>query len=169
MAHGNRGSRMNKSWLHIPAIDADMTAAGHQGGASLAFVEPATVLRMIGDYLITPTNGGVVALDAANIGVGIGIVSTDAATLGATALPDPASEADYPWLYWKVSSLYFRGVLDPTIPSGSADVVRVSFDIRSMRKIKPRESLSFGIEYVNVSGAPPLTFQSGGVRVLVAT
>jgi len=132
----------------------------------LALTGPWTVIRMIGEYIIAPTTAPV-ALDKVRMIVGIGVVSTDAATVGASALPDPGAEPDYPWLYWKDHPVQYAST--EVDPAGEAGTVRASFDIHSMRKIKPRESLVFVFEYNNVNGDPPLTAGVGLTRVLVAT
>ena len=85
---------------------------------------------------------------------------------GAGSLPDPGSEAAYPWLFWKQHQFVYQ------LPTSDGDEidssVRVAFDSRSMRKIKPQETLAFVSEYTDVSGALPMTVFGAAVRVLVA-
>ena len=93
------------------------------------------------------------------------MVSTDAATLGATAMPDPLGEVDYSWLYWADHTFSYPGTAVSGLePFGS---LRKSFDVRSMRKMKPRESLIMVVQYADSSGAPPLTFFAASTRVLI--
>jgi len=40
------------------------------------------------------------AADECRVAFGIALVSSDAAVLGATAMPDPAGEPEFPWLWW---------------------------------------------------------------------
>ena len=123
---------------------------------------------MLGEYVISPTAGATFAADdAATIGVGIGVVSTDAATAGAASVPDPIGEPDYPWLYWADIPFYFAG----SGPGGDEITahVRRQFDIRSMRKLKPRETLTWVFQYGNLVGNPPLSLNVANTRVLVAT
>ncbi len=163
MARGSY-SKLTKEWVSIPGKVALLTATGTVGGSKFDFSTAGTVLRMIGEYCIGPTSAPT-AVDGCTIGIGIGIVSTDAATLGATALPDPVLEPNYPWLYWGVHDFYFStNEADPSAANGS---VRRHFDIRSMRKFKPRESLVCVIEYVDSVGAPPMHFDASAIRVLV--
>jgi len=123
-----------------------------------------TVLRMIGEYVITPS-ANTVAADSAIIGVGIGIISTDAFAVGGASLPDPLTDEDFPWLYWKEHPFEFAGAAESS--ASLAVSVRVSFDIRSMRKMKPKQTLAFVTQYGDVAGAPPLVVHVGSTRVLV--
>ena len=164
MANFTRG-RMAKEWNSIPDGIALMTAASTTLVGSLLFNIPGTILRMLGEYVIAPTINPV-ATDRAVVTVGIGFVSTDAATVGSTAMPDPDEEAEFPWLYWASHAFVFEdvdGVYNP------AETVRRSFDVKTMRRFKPGQSLACVVEYVDVLGAPPLTFLAGTTRVLFGT
>ncbi len=168
MSNGHRatGHRMPKEWAGMPGIELNFTADATQLGGSIAFATPATVLRMIGEYLVSPTDGGgFVNGDRADITVAIGVVSTDA--FDAAATPDPASEPEYPWLYWADHPVF----IPDSTPAERDDVVgsvRRTFDIRSMRKLKPRESLCWVVQYGDLTGTPPLTVGIGQTRVLLA-
>ena len=158
------GPRQAKLWGSFPGLSVSLTANGTFAGPVLDASAPQTVLRMLGEYVIAP-DAATVNQDCADVGVGIAVVSTDAATLGATALPDPASEPDYPWLYWATHPFFFNQT--GVDPNGAYAQGRFSFDIRSMRKMKARESLVLVVEYVDVAGAPPLQFVSATTRVLL--
>jgi len=164
-----RSQRMPKHWERI----GSSALIGFTGDATglaanpLDLPEAWTCLRLIGEYIIAAAATTIVAADFASIAVGIGVVSTDAATLGASAMPDPAGEPDFPWLYWASHSFSFLTTSDPE-PSGAAGSVRKAFDVKSMRKIKPRESLVMVAQYTDVTGAPPLNWGHGITRVLVA-
>ncbi len=165
MANRHGGPRQSKVWTQMPAVQVAMTGTGTSIGGSVSNTEPFTVLRMIGNFLVSLTPGGTFAEgDGAGITLAIGVVSTDAATLGATAMPDPGAEPEYPWLFWKQVILTVESA---TPAFGRIDnSVRMDFDIRSMRKMKPRESLIWVLEYGNFSGSPPVTANLGIVRVL---
>ena len=167
MADRVSGPRLRKSWVAIPSINLALVIDGTVLGGSVQFAEPATVLRMLGEYVLMNT-GPLTAGDRAKVAVGIGVVSTDAFNLGATAMPDPAGEADYPWLYWAEHQMFtpVGGTIDPNAAGMS---LRRSFDIRSMRKMKPRESLAAMVEYGDGAGTPPLQFLFSQTRVLVGT
>lgn len=165
MADRFRTPRKEKEWACIPSFVQAMTANATFATGALAFASSATVMRMLGEYVITPT-AAPGAGDQVKVTIGIGKVSTDAATAGAGSLPDPAEECEYPWLYWAEHSFLFSGTQSER--DGGAGVVRVPFDIRSMRKFKPRESLVFIFQYTDIVGAPPLTFLGSQTRTLIA-
>ncbi len=159
------GVRMGKQWSFLGGqftlltVDATVIAS-----ASIDSTTAQTILRMIGEYSISPTSAPV-AGDRAAVGVGIGVVSSDAFAAGSGSMPDPSAEADYPWLYWANHTFSYAGV-EPS-QGGAALSVRKFFDIKSMRRMKPRESLATVVQYVNLNGDPPLTFAMGVTRVLL--
>jgi len=135
------------------------------GNASIPFSVAATVIRMMGEYIIIPTSAPT-ALDACKIAVGIGRVSADAFGVGGDSLPDAAGNAEYPWLYW---AEHHFGFGDTAVSSGGAGLsVRKSFDVKSMRKFKPSENLVVVVQYVDITGTPPMTIHFGQVWVLLA-
>jgi len=169
MARTHSGSRMPKNWIGIN-LTANRTLFTVNStsviGDAANILEAVTVLRMIGEYIIGPTVAPSVN-DAAAVSVGIGIFSSDAVALGGTAMPDPGAEPDFLWLFWAKHPLIYQDVsLDPSSPVAA---LRRSFDIRSMRKVKSRESIAMVVDYEDNNGAPPVTFWCPGVRILVAT
>ena len=82
-------------------------------------------------------------------------------------MPDPATDANYPWLYWASHKLFFTSSGNSG-EGGAGYSLRRSFDIKSMRKLKPSESLAFVFQYSDIAGAPPLQFTAGQTRVLLA-
>ena len=168
MSNGHRGAaRMQKHWHFIPRSNIALTGSSTAIGGSLALDGPWTVIRMLGHFTSFFTAGGtVVAGDKAFIGIGIGVVSSDAVSAGAGSVPDPSGEPDYPWLYWTEFTLDAI-VVSPEQTGGVGSVTK-DFDIRSMRKLKPRESLIVVAEYVDLSGAPLVDVSFSATRVLVA-
>ncbi len=161
--------RMRKEWQSIPGVFQSQTANGTIIGSSLAFTNPTTVLRCLTEYLFGPT-GVATAGDGCSITCGLCVVSTDAATLGASAVPDPAGEMDYPWLYWASHMFEFPSATSSTAGQGDQSgmgTVRRVVDVKSMRKITPRQSLVWVFEYVDNAGIPPMTVDIGITRVLV--
>ncbi len=167
MAHRGSYPKRRKQWSAIPGIAFGMTADSTNGAGSLGFAEACTVLRMLGEYTIFPTSPPV-AGDEVVVTIGIGVISSDAAALGATAFPDPSEEPEYPWLYWASHGFGYNGTLEESALLSSS--LRQKFDVRSMRKIKPRESLQMVVQYADVgsAGDPPLTIVTGVTRVLIA-
>ena len=163
--HG--GIRMVKQWAGIPGIHLDFTSAVTLSGASLLVTESLTVFRMLAEYTISPSVAPSVAFDECVIVIGIGVCSTDAfAVAAAAALPDPNSEPEFPWLYWASHPFYFPNAEESQgIRSQS---LRRVIDIRSMRKLKPRESLFWVAQYGDINGTLPMTVAIGNTRVLLA-
>jgi len=159
---------MSKEWSFISSSNSALTGVGTTVGGTLAFAIPGTVLRMLGEYVIGPTSA-ITAGDNARVILGIALVSTDAATLGATAMPDPAGDADYPWLYWMDHPLFFPEAGAPLGGAAGMGSLRHSFDVKTMRKFKPKESLVFVMQYSDIAGNPPIQVLQGAVRCLFAT
>ena len=165
MAHG-RGTRMAKDWADIPGGPLILSATSTSIGGTFAFSGSATVMRLIGEYAIGTGATAPTALDEVEIGVGIGIFSTDAVGVGATAMPDPTDDTAFPWLYWADHILFF-----PTNTQTNASFqssVRRVFDVKSMRRAKADESIAMIVQYTDVVGAPSVHVSLGGTRVLVA-
>ena len=165
MSNFPRSQRMSKRWAFMQGSSSDLTGDGTTLGGSLGFGEARTVLRMLGEYLIVPTSAPA-AFDSVTISIGIAVVSLDAAAAGAASLPDPGGDPQYPWLHWAQYDFFMpsTGVI---FDLGWG--VRVPFDSRTMRKVKPSESLVFVIEYANNAGNPPMHVEQAAVRVLLAT
>ncbi len=160
-------ARKEKQWAGIPSIEIDLSTFGTFSGVSLAFSSKQTVLRMLGEYLIT-SRSTLANNDQAFVGVGIGKVSTDAFNVAAAAaLPDPISEPEYPWLYWASHPFQATGTAADNGDQSLNIAHRQSFDIRSQRKFSPGESLVMVVQAVDLAGAMPLTIVLAGVRVLV--
>ena len=161
----NRIPRKTKSWNGIARSVHTFTTGDTDFGSGFAVGSTFTVMRAIGEYLISPT-AAPTALDKAVIGLGLGIVSSDAFALGETAAPDPVVEFGYPWLYWASHMLFFpTTTADPAAMSGS---VRKSFDVHGMRKLRQDQTLAWCVQYVDVVGAPPVTVDIGETRLLLA-
>ena len=160
-----RSQRMQKHWHVIPGASIAFTSSATGIGGSLALDGPFTVIRMLGEYVLAP-NGALTALDSASVIVAIGVVSTDAVAVGASAMPDPGSEPDYPWLFWAAHELFYPGTNNEAAVASAS--IRRPFDIKSMRKMKPRESLVMVAQYFDNVGAPAIQFLAAQTRVLVA-
>ncbi len=163
MARQFNTPRRRKEWRSIASSQTAFTTDSATVLATLAFSSAPTILRMMGEYIIG-CSAAPAATDSARITIAAGIVSTDAAT--ANQLPDPDAEPEYPWLYWASHPMFQRSTNLQELLGVS--VVRAVFDVKSMRKVKPRESLAFVAQYVSVSGDPPLTLHRGVTRVLLA-
>ncbi len=165
MADRFGGRRMKKHWHVIAGTSKSFSVDATHLGGGLALDDAWTAIRMLGEYIVSPDQAPA-AQDAASVGFGIGVVSSAAFAVGLTAVPDPIAQPDYPWLYWASHDFFFPDTsLTGASPTRS---LRRSFDIRSMRKIKPQETLAFVIQYANTAGNPPLQVEVSQTRVLVA-
>ena len=126
-------------------------------------ITPHTILRLRGSWFAA-FNAATVSQDEARITAGVCVVSTDAAAVGSSAMPDPASDADYPWLWIEPISMFSPFVLDGTAADngGHLPMYRGVIDSKAMRKIKPNQSLAWILQYQDVTGTP-------AVRVGAAT
>ncbi len=126
-----------------------------------------TIMRILGNWFVQPTPGGTIAaLDNAEIALAIGVVSSDAAALGLTAMPDPITDEGYPWLYWK-SFFCELDSADTTSPGNNPGHSHYfDIDVKSMRKIKPNESLVVVAQYLDNVGTPFMTVHFSGARIL---
>jgi len=161
-----RGQRQRKHWHGIIGSSIALTGAGTSIGGTFVAPdgEPYTVLRMFGEYTIM-NGAGTSALDAVAITVAVGVFSADAIALGATAMPDPNAEPEYPWLYWMQHELFFGG--GGTDPASESSSLRHGFDVGTMRKVAPRQGLAWVIEYIDITGTPPIRVSLGQARFLV--
>jgi len=103
------------------------------------------------------------------VGIGIGIVTTDAFNVGITAMPDPQAEPSFPWLYWSVHALRAEiadGATSPADQSGSK-LERVVVDSKAMRKVRPNQSLAIMFDAINLSGTGTVAIVVPRIRVLV--
>ena len=100
--------------------------------AGLATTGPAaTIVRTRGECLFTTLT----AVDADVTGAfGIIIVSSDAATIGITAIPGPISDIENDWYVWEPLNLHSRSTTESE--SSLTQSHRIKFDSRGMRKIK---------------------------------
>ena len=129
-------------------------------------------MRLLGNLEVSfDPSIALVANDEVDITVGLGIFSTDAVAVGAGSVPDPAAEPEYPWLLWQVMNLYTpfstSGVAVAQMAYGSASKIW-KFDSRVMRKVKPGESLTWVVQYVDILGTPAVRYRMQQNRVLIA-
>ena len=135
--------------------------------AAVPAVESVTVLRLRGEIFVGPS-GATTALDQARVAFGIGIVTSDAAAVGSTAMPDPDDEPDFPWLWYHLHNFFSGFTVDGTASDDyGVGTIRIDVDSKAMRKMKPGQSIVGVAQYVDVVGTPTLRV-GGSVRMLLA-
>ena len=166
-ARGRPGRTIDfKQWLLLGGLNADVSSSvTFVGSGSLNFTVPATILRIRGEVDVSFLAAGLAAGDDSEVGYGLAVVSSDAAALGATALPDPFGDAEFPWLWWSTAQLFA-----PSADLGNGMTFRrLMIDTKAMRKVKPLESLVLiGQSSLNVGNAGVRHLFSR-CRVLVGT
>ena len=154
--------RKDKAWVALPGLSANLFADGNSAAGTLQFEEKVTVMRMLGEVLLTP-NSAPVATDLVDIGFGIGIFADTVST--AAQFPSAIAAQDFPWLVQWNWALYFReGAAGETI----ARNIRWTYDIKSRRIVPTGSRLVMILTYADGAGAPPIRVEASPVRVLVA-
>ncbi len=156
-----------KSWNSLPGLSSDAVAAdGLLTGTALAFTEPSTILRMRSSPGIIAFDESVQVGDTVNLGIGIGIVSSDAFAAGVGSLPDPIGDITFPWLWlFQADLLCTVAIGDQAFGMTTRQTGGV--DSRAMRKMAPGQSLVQIFEFQGVSGAPVVLLETTQVRVLI--
>ncbi len=155
-----------KQWAAAPGGGAQHSASATFIIGNLAFNEPATILRWRGMVSAMFDESQQVG-DRASIGFGIGVFSTDAVTLGATALPDPLGEPEYPWVWW--SEIDLECFVAAGQEAWGVGRQLLEIDSKAMRKVKPGQSVLIVGQIGNLTGAPVTIIKFGQLRVLIGT
>ncbi len=120
------------------------------------FTVPRTILRIRGTGFVA-FNAATTALDEAQVTIGVAVITSDAATVGSSAMPDPTDEADFPWLWYHVVRMFSPFVIDGTGSDDSgALIARFDIDSKAMRRVKPGQALVAVTQYTDVTGTPSL-------------
>jgi len=108
--------------------------------SAIAFGEPLTIIRMRGELSGFMTVAGTAGDGFREMAVGIGIVSTDAVSVGVTAIPGPLGpDMGWSWIYHRLFSMQNSSTgADGATGSGS---FRFEIDSKAMRKVGPNETL----------------------------
>jgi len=165
---GRSGRKIDfKQWGGIPSLSLEVNSDGTNSGGSIAFLEPATILRVRGHVMAAFDESKQVG-DEILVTFGLGIISSDAFAAGPTAFPDPAGDIEYPWLWWGQMSLEsYVTTNDEEAWGTSRQILQV--DSKAMRKVKPSESLVWVVQTGGAVGAPVTVINFGLTRVLIGT
>ncbi len=155
-----------KQWDAMPSLSAESSSSGTTLGGAISFTIPATILRIRG-YCQASLDETKQAGDEMIVGFAVGIVSTDAFNLGVTAVPDPSSEPEYPWLWW--GQVFLESFVAAAAEPWGISNQRLEVDSKAMRKVKPGETLCWVAQRNAVAGAPVTILTFGQTRVLIGT
>ncbi len=167
----NGAAKQAVEWTSMGSFNLALTGDGTSIGAgALAATSRFTVRRVRGRYTLR-LNGTLAAEDEVRIGVGLAVVSTDAATLGASAIPDVLGDADFSWMYWAEHRLAMPGASTSATwdqPGGWGPAVQERwYDVKAMRRMKSDESLIWSVQYFDEGGTPAVQADFGIARVLI--
>ena len=128
-------------------------------------VDGNTIVRLRGSALLYLTSVAAALNGFTRVALGIGIVSTAAATVGITAVPTPLTEINWEgWMFhWTGSLINIDNTIDDSIGGG---VVRIPIDSKAMRKINDDETLFGVVEVSGEVGTAVMGF-NGSTRMLV--
>ena len=157
-----------KSWFGMSSLRQSFSTDGTRlASGSLGFTSTSTILRVRTPEILAFFDNTQQAGDLINLTFGLGIFSTDAVALGATAMPDPGAEADYPWLWW--GSIHLEGDAAASESGTGISVVRINPETKAMRKIRAGQSLTWVVEATSAAGAPTTIINVSQSRVLIGT
>ena len=167
-----RAPRRRTEWSLGPGGDDIATLDAATASASVNSVFGSGVIPLVGGLTITRIRGFVqlslesatAAGDGYQYGLGIGIVTSDAFTVGITAIPKPFTDADWGGWLW-----HHIGAINAPIAGGAGavplDNTRIEIDTKAMRKWSLNESL-FLVGEFGETGTAVITFM-GATRMLV--
>ena len=155
-----------KEWRGIPSLEVASSAAATKQGTSLPFTAPGTILR-VRQLIQASFDSTVQDGDTMSTVFGLGVVSTDAFAAGAASMPDPAAEAEYPWLWY--GEIMLRQIGTSDVAAWGINAMRLDVDTRAMRRMKPGQSLAWVMQHQVVAGAPIVNVYFGQGRALVGT
>ncbi len=157
-----------KEWVLQPGIGFSFSSDATLLGGGIAFNVPATILRCRCPFISGQLDATMQVGDETDVSFGLAIISQDAFNAGAGSVPDPATDLEYPWLYWTSFHLHSQLATGVNAWGTSAQIIR-EIDTKAMRKVKPGQQLAWIAEVSNSAGAPVTNVDIGRTRVLIGT
>ena len=157
-----RSQRRSTAWSAAVASDdltLSATARAVWSTGAVPSVEGLTIVRTRGQGMLTlasATGAG----DGFRGAMGIGIVSDEAFAIGATAMPGPLTQAEWPGWMWH--QFFVLQAVTATIADGvnaNSAVYRFEIDSKAMRKV-PVGMTIFGMIDVTELGTASLELQA---------
>jgi len=158
-----------KTWgIGVGGGDGTVLVLGNNPiGSAITFTESTqTILRTRGRVNLSLTAAVAAVTDRCRVTAGIAIVSSDAVTLGATALPEPETDRSFPWMWWDTWWVQSSSTATPPVIPAQG-VYNEVVDVKSMRKVRVDQAIALIVEVSFLTGTiPPMRF-SADFRMLV--
>ncbi len=165
---GRQGRTIDfKSWTPIASFSAQTNSETTTAGNGFSVGSTSTILRTRGFVQASMNDSGKAVDDNVLVTFGLGIVSSDAFAVGASALPDPAIDANYPWIWW--GEMFLESQSTTNAEGWGISAQRVDVDSKAMRRIQQSQTLAWVIQTSSSAGAPVIDLAIGTTRVLVGT
>ena len=164
MPRERSGARMAKAWSGFfsnPGVDVGTTQVNLLQGGSSSLRQ--TILRVRGAILVAST--GNAASDSCMLGLGLVVVSEEAANAGGTALPGPIADMSADWLWHQfvpMDQLVGTAADAQSITTNA----RIEIDAKAMRKLGPGKVLVLMGE--TSTNTFTETLVQAGMRILTA-
>ena len=132
-----RGPRRRTIWSRTIAFETVAVAGAElvlplvDQSANVLFTE-STVTRVVGSVFLRSTDVG--PWEGVEYAIGIVPVTEQAVAVGVTALPNPGTNLDADWMYWRASQLWGTG--PPTDDSSNLYQERIELDIHGQRRLR---------------------------------
>jgi len=155
-----RATRRPVQWSNVVAriAAAAVTDAKVLAGLSalgIAFTQSVTLMRTRGTAFIhfDPTSIN----DVQQVGIALGVFSTDAFVAGVASVPGPLTDAGYDWIFHKVLSM------GPAVSATESETsilqsLWIEVDSKAMRKLKDNQTIGWVVEAATVSGGGSVDF-----------
>ena len=160
---GRSGAVHNKEWAASCAIATliDLAPATTVAFSMFTADEAETILRLRGELICTLDAAGV--NESAVVAVGVGVITARASAAGVAAVPRPATEGSFPWMWhgwFNVTSGQEAAINQNFLTD------RLTVDSKAMRKIKETEILVLVFEICTSNNQGGAVTVFGGLRVL---
>ena len=139
---------------HLAAVAFTVKIAAGASSTGLETGGGLTLIRTRGMYSFhfDPTS----IADVVQWGLGLGVFTSDAFTIGVTAMPGPLTDADYDWIYYKTGVFGPASSGTESEDSLTQNTGYLEVDSKAMRKLKPNQTLGWVAEGIVLSGGGTL-------------
>ena len=133
-----RSRPMQKTWVGVNFGETALTITqAALGGIGFTVSSSSTVLRIRGSLAFKATPDAITDDDV--VGIGLGIVTSDALAVGGTSIPGPLGDPDWGGWIWHNFVPFLAGASSGI---NELDYRVIEVDSKAMRKMKVNESLA---------------------------